>query len=147
MRHNTLQSFVVMLALTFGSPAAFSKVEIKDNQPIEEVKTEEPSKAPAMKFFQRKPASEGNRAHFLGLHIGGFVDTESFKWGALDKTEDTGKLTIGVTYRMGEWSDTMDLLIRVDFNSYELPEGKPTKMSFMPMLVFPEASSKFPLYF
>jgi hypothetical protein len=143
---------IVSSCFISASTAIAKKIEIKDPPPGRqeaEVEQVQGDKRPALKYFQRKPASEdaGPRSHFLALHIGGFIDSESYKWGALDKSEDNGKLTVGVTYRMGEWTSTMDLLMRVDFNAYELVDGKPVKMSIMPMIVFPEANSKFPLYF
>jgi hypothetical protein len=85
--------------------------------------------------------------HFLAIHFGGYLDGDSYSWGASSKVEDSGGLTAGVTYRMGEWVRSMDLLFRVDFNSYDLPEGKPVKISILPIVQFPEASSRFPLYF
>ncbi|MEQ1878850.1 MAG: hypothetical protein ABL958_19580 [Bdellovibrionia bacterium] len=140
-----LGSFIVVYCATSFA----KKIEIKDEPVPVETKEVEGDKRPALKYFQnRKPSSESApREHFLGLHIGGFIDSESYKWGAMDKSEDNGKMTIGVTYRMGEWTSTMDLLLRVDFNAYELVDGKPIKMTVMPLLVFPEANSKFPLYF
>lgn len=144
-------STVALLCLLGTS--ANSKVEIKDPAPGDEpveVERVESDKRPALKYFtgRRAPAqAEGDRSHFLGLHFGGFIDSEAYKWGERDHSEDNGKLTVGVTYRMGEWTQTMDLLLRADFTSYELIDGKPVKLSIMPMLVFPEASSKFPLYF
>jgi hypothetical protein len=151
-RINSAVSLSVFFLLVLSTAASFAKIEIKDQPAPEtreaETKEAEGDKRPALKYFQKRgPASEGSREHFLGLHIGGFIDSESYKWGVVDKADDQGKMTIGVTYRMGEWSSTMDLLLRVDFNSYELVDGTPVKMSVMPMLVFPEASSKFPLYF
>ena len=41
----------------------------------------------------------------------------------------------------------MDLLFRADFNSWDFPEKKPVKLSLMPLVVFPDANSEFPLYF
>jgi hypothetical protein len=149
MRRIFRSSFVASV-IVFWGVLSIAKVEIKDTNSEPEVQRVEGDKKPALKYFERKPSAEsdsGSRSHFLGLHIGGFVDSESFKWGARDKDEDNGKISIGVTYRMGEWTETMDLLLRIDFNSYDLVDGKPLKMSILPMVVFPEANSKFPLYF
>jgi hypothetical protein len=129
------------------------KIEIKDNKDIQETELQNDVPArrePAMKFFRHPSSDSGggsfSRAHFLALHIGGYVDSAAYKWGP-DEAKDVGKLTAGVTYRMGEWTNTMDLLLRVDFNSFDLAGSKPLKMSILPMIVFPEAESKFPLYF
>lgn len=85
--------------------------------------------------------------HYLALHFGGFVNDTAYKWGARDQQDGTGQSTIGVTYRMGEWRNAADLGVRIDYNSYSLDQGKANKLSFMPVLSFPDASSKFPLYF
>ena len=39
--------------------------------------------------------------------------------------------------------DSSDLLIRVDFASYDLNQGHSTKMSFLPMVTFPDAKACF----
>lgn len=44
----------------------------------------------------------------------------------------------------------MDLNLRIDFIQYKISgtgEQKPLKMSIIPLITFPDASSKFPLYF
>ena len=54
---------------------------------------------------------------------------------------------MGLTYRLGEWVNSMDLNFRVDFTEYSLLEGSASKLSFLPMITFPDVASKFPLYF
>jgi hypothetical protein len=142
-----IYSITAAVLFLFATPA-LGKVEIKDHQHVETETQQEGDRKPALKYFQRSPAQEssGSSEHFLALHLGGYVDSESYKWGASDYS-DAGKLTVGLTYRMGEWTKTMDLFLRVDFSSFEIPDDKQTKMSVMPLVLFPEASSKFPLYF
>lgn len=91
------------------------------------------------------PASRGD--HYLALHVGTFISDTAYKWGAADTSDNVGKYTVGVTYRVGEWTNSMDLAIRLDVNGYSLNEGKASKLSFLPVVTFPEANSKFPLYF
>jgi hypothetical protein len=162
------QVSVFALLLVFGGPIdSFAKTEIRDDQAIEEQVVEEdapvssrtlPAKRPvgekaASKYFkpkaseERSSSSSSDREHYLALHLGTFVDSDSYMWGARDRVEDNGKLNMGLTYRMGQWTDTMDLLFRADFISYDLPEGKPLKMSIMPIILFPDSESQFPLYF
>lgn len=93
----------------------------------------------------RAPAKVGG-PRVLALHIGTYLDEEVYKWGGKENDE-AGKLTAGVTYRIGEWVNSMDLYLRVDFNTYKLKEGKATKMSLLPIVTFPDANSGFPLYF
>ena len=84
--------------------------------------------------------------HYLALHLGGFIKGKSYNWGGINK-EDAGAYSTGITYRVGEWVNSTDFLVRIDFNSYELDSGNSTKMSLMPMVSFPDATSNFPLYF
>ena len=115
----------------------------------------------AQKYFKKDAKPEGaeeggesseskenvNTDHFMAIHIGTFFNDESFSWGNTRNVDGAGDFGFGVTYRMGEWAKSMDLLFRGEWLSYELPEGKPSKLSFLSMVQFPEASSGFPLYF
>ena len=92
-------------------------------------------------------ASSGPRSHYMALHIGKLVNADAWEWGDETKNKNVGSATVGVTYRVKEWMDTTDLLIRIDLNEYDIDGEKPQKLSFIPILLFPEASSEFPLYF
>ena len=92
----------------------------------------------------RSTSSSGN--HYLALHIGKLVSADSWKWGKQEKQKDIGSTTFGLTYRFDQWYTT-DLSIRVDFNEYNIDGKRPQKLSFMPVITFPEAASQFPLYF
>jgi hypothetical protein len=85
--------------------------------------------------------------HYLAIHVGFFLSDIAYKWGAPEKQENVGKWNFGLTYRVGEWVNSMDLAVRFDLLSYGLDEGRANKMSFMPVVTFPDANSKFPLYF
>jgi hypothetical protein len=104
-------------------------------------------------YMGKAPVSEeklsyvGSRNHYLALHLGKLVNAESWKWGKNSKSKNVGSATVGVTYRVKERMDTTDFLIRIDFNEYDIDGKKPQKLSFLPMILFPEASSEFPLYF
>lgn len=95
---------------------------------------------------KRSPAGS-SEAHYLALHVGGFVSDNSYKWGGRDADSNVGKLNVGLTYRLGEWQNSMDLALRVDYQTFGLNEGSASKLSFLPVIQFPDASSKFPLYF
>lgn len=107
----------------------------------------------AAKYFEKAPSAGGDRDHFLALHLGMFIDSDAYSWGVdhndrnYDHAEDPGKLNIGVTYRMGEWTDTMDLNLRADFQTFDLGKDKPFKLSIIPLITFPDSNSQFPLYF
>lgn len=88
----------------------------------------------------------GPSDHYMAVHIGKLVNTDAWKWGSQAREKNAGSATIGVTYRVEEWHAT-DLAIRIDFNEYDIDGEKPQKLSFLPMIFFPEASAEFPLYF
>lgn len=96
----------------------------------------------------RRPASAlSSDAHYLALHIGTFVSDNAYQWGGKDSVSNVGRTNLGVTYRVGEWTNSMDLAVRIDWLQYALEEGRPSKLSFAPVVMFPDATSKFPLYF
>ncbi|MCM2282326.1 MAG: hypothetical protein NDI61_10840 [Bdellovibrionaceae bacterium] len=97
---------------------------------------------------ERAPAQAGtSAAHYLAIHLGTFVSDDAYKWGRQSRVSDVGNLTAGVTYRVGEWVNSMDLALRLDFSTYDLPAGEATKISVLPVVLFPDANSQFPLYF
>ncbi len=96
---------------------------------------------------ERGIASFGPSDHYLAVHFGSFLSDNAYRWGLPDAQENVGRWQFGVTYRVGEWVNSMDLGIRLDLLSYALGEGRATKLSFSPLIMFPDASSKFPLYF
>lgn len=89
--------------------------------------------------------SESDR--LLMLHIGGYLDGDAYEWGPGGKVRNAGRNTFGVGYRVGEWVNSMDLIFRADFNTYSLAQGESLKLSLVPVIVFPDAASRFPLYF
>ena len=91
--------------------------------------------------------SGNNGDHYLAVHLGAMVSDTSYRWGQRAETGNAGSWNFGVTYRIGEWINSMDLNARVDVQRFHLPEGSATKISFLPVITFPDASSKFPLFF
>ncbi len=92
----------------------------------------------------RAPANSGDR--YLALHLGTYLSQTNYKWGNFNK-DDIGKFNGGLTYKVGEWQNSMDLMFRADFSSWELNEGRAVKMSLLPLVTFPDIASGFPLYF
>lgn len=84
--------------------------------------------------------------HFMALQIGPYVDSQIHHWGVKDKDND-GKMTAAVTYRMGEWVNSTDFLIRLGWQGVEINDNTTSKLSFMPIISFPDARAKFPIYF
>jgi hypothetical protein len=91
--------------------------------------------------------SAGASDHYLAVHVGWFANDNAYKWGAAENQENVGRYNFGITYRMGEWINSMDLLFRFDVARMALAEGSVTKFSIIPLVTFPDASSRFPLYF
>jgi hypothetical protein len=102
----------------------------------------------AQKYFDKEPRtttfSEGDS--LLMLHVGGYVNSQSYLWKGSEKREGVAKATYGITYLVDQWSG-FDVDIRADFTEYVLDEVRPTKLSVMPLFTFPKAESRFPLYF
>lgn len=114
----------------------------------------------AAKYFQRveDPAeynvgngstsrARGPDDHYLALHFSKYMASQSYDWGDNGQEDDVGGNSFGLTYRVGEWQNSMDLNLRLDYSEYNLAGGRPTKLSFLPLLTFPDAGSRFPLYF
>ncbi len=95
----------------------------------------------------RAAAAVSDQDHFLAIHAGQFMESTSWEWGQHERAEKTGNYSVGVTYRVEKYTSLIDLNIRIEANEYDVVGEKPFKLSFMPVLTFPEAASKFPLYF
>jgi hypothetical protein len=89
---------------------------------------------------------DGPAARYLDVHFGGFFDSQAYRWGDGDQN-NIGKFIAGVDYRLGEWVNTADLMLRVDYQTYALDEGDARKLSIGGIVTFPDANSRFPLYF
>ena len=153
-----------LLAIVFGLglsiTATAQMVEVKD-QPAPGGGSQAPAPntgAPAAQEYfkarqgsanparERRPSDSGGAPRYLAVHLGTFFSSQAYKWGHGDQ-DDVGKFNAGVTYRIGEWVDSMDLNFRFDYTSYELDEDPARKLSFSALLTFPDANSRFPLYF
>ncbi len=154
--NTSLERIILSLSvsLCLASPAIAKRIEVKGDE-VKEVPTENvpvnTGKGEASKYFtksNRAPAETSSSSdHYLALHFGGFITSESYVWGRDEKAEDVGKITGGVTYKTSEWVNSADLLLRADFQSYAVDEYKPVKMSIIFAAAFPDSSSRFPLYF
>jgi len=166
-------SIFALSVLLFGLPlqkAQAQRVEISDNPETVEVsgsqknddyaprndRSAKPAtgKKAAQKYFQKgsqetKDANEAvaSEDHYLMIGVGGFISSDAYRWGNPD-AKDPGELNLDVTYRIGEWVNSMDFLFRIDYQTFDVrAEKAPRKLSFLPMITFPDAGSKFPVYF
>lgn len=115
-------------------------------------------RAAAAKYFQQNPSQEATQYtrsvasdyatdRYLALGLSLYTKSDSYQWGPVNKEEDVGKWGLDVTYRLGSHADLLDYALRVSYTEYEPVNRKANKMSFMYAVTFPDASSKFPLYF
>ncbi len=96
---------------------------------------------------ERAVAQDSSGApRFMAIHLGSFFTSQAYKWGDGDQ-DDRGKFNAGVTYRLGEWVNSMDFSLRMDYTTYSFDEGSASKIMFGTVVTFPDANSRFPLYF
>lgn len=100
----------------------------------------EPTREPVEEVKQAKIGED-----LLMLSLGSFINSKSYNWGGGDY-DSIGRLSYGVTYVFGEWSK-FDVSFRMDFNDYSVNDQRANKLSLIPILTFPQANRKFPLYF
>jgi hypothetical protein len=135
--------FLVLVAGFLISPALFA------NQ------APQVGRGAAAKYFS--PAREPNQSQsqfvggssdrVLSLHFGKFMDSQAYEWGRTGRENQVGGFQAGVTYRLGEWVNSMDLNLRVDYHEFDVLGEQTSKISIMPLITFPDAASRFPLYF
>lgn len=106
-------------------------------------------------FTERKNSESNNSDHesgaegvrYMAIQLGSFMSDTQHRWGGARRADDVGELTLGVTYRVGEWVNSMDLLARIEYQMYEIDNQTTKKLSLLPMITFPDVRSGFPLYF
>lgn len=86
-------------------------------------------------------------SHNLLLGLTKFTDSKAWAWGGKGKEESVGEYSLGVTYGVDRLSDTMDWALRVEYSQFKPREKKATQLGFSALLTFPQADSRFPLYF
>ena len=154
-----MKAITAWLLIFLSVPAFAQSVEVNDsedaNPPIQAAPGS--GKGKAQQYFQSRKkdgpgtsgaADLGAAPHFLAIHVGGFFQDQSYRWGNNDKDGNSGRFNGGVTYRMGEWVSSMDLSLRAEYTSYGFTsEDYANKLSISPVITFPDANSQFPLYF
>lgn len=154
--------FVAAFTSAFSEPvlAQGGPIELDESAPPPKVKSSGPpvvGRRAAEKYMAPKAGSStsserevgsqlSSNDHYLAVHLGGYVSDNAYRWGSRDNQTDIGDATVGVTYRIGEWVNSMDLALRLDYSAFGLADGTAGKLSFSPIITFPDASSRFPLY-
>src|SRR4051812_15955471 len=113
----TLALFLVSLSIQGLPSASWGRTEVKDEQSIDAPVTDVPpsknDEREARKFF-RKPASEGGGStsnvgdHYLAIHVGSFISSDTYQWGQTPHLTSTGRLNLGLTYRLGSLGSLAD---------------------------------------
>lgn len=142
-----MKEFFLVLVLIFSS-FSFAEQPVVGRR-VGQSSTPATGAEAASKYFQKHENEDhlSSDDHFLALHFGKIMSGDAWEWGQKPVQRDAGNMSIGVTYRLEEVVKGVDLDIRVDYNEYQILGEKPSKLSFLPMVIFPEASSRFPLYF
>lgn len=151
MIRSIFRIFTVQL-LTLGMAAGLGlRAEAQDGQP-------KVGRKAAAKYFEkdvqpeRRPAQApsgrggGGGESLLMLAVGTHLNSTSYAWKGGDKRTDIGRASYGVTYLADEYWN-MDLNLRIDFSEYKLDDVRATKFSVLPLLTFPRAETRFPIYF
>lgn len=152
-----LKNLVVLAVLTMfsiTSPAQRTEVDEGGSTKVEST-TVPPQEAEkeAQKYFRKSsedsPSSSriSSDDHYLALHLGAFVSSDVYSWGDAAHDSGNGRLSAGLTYRMAPLSALADWALRADFMGFELNEGRAVMLGLLPVIMFPESSSYFPLYF
>lgn len=147
---------LALILVCLSAPAFAQMVEVQEErvQPPKE-KAGEYMKAKQQDKPAAAPAARGSSEgapRFLALHIGSFFSDQAYRWGDRNQP-DVAKLDAGVDYRMGEWINSMDWSMRINYTSYKLDKDSSEtgvacrKLSFGAILTFPDVASGFPLYF
>lgn len=106
-------------------------------------------KAEADKYFKNRKVASNSASgapRYLAIQAGLFSQQDTYNWGKAKK-DDVGDTLFGVTYRVGEWTESMDFSIRADIVNFDIDNRNLTKLSLLPIITFPDARSGFPIYF
>lgn len=150
-------SVLVAILVVFSISDAFGRTEVgSSGDSVQSQDIQKQGEAEAAEYFKKEnkgetPSTSGPVAsgdHYMAIHFGGFFDSDSYEWsGRWPHDNDPGKLTVGVTYKLDSYGKFADFAIRGDFRTFSMPEGEPFMLDVLAMLLFPEDSSRFPLYF
>lgn len=103
-------------------------------------------RAAAQKYFQSDSESGNPTENVLMLHYGQFVSSNAYSWADQSPVSDAGLSTMGVTYLLEQWHG-FDLNLRADLINYNVGGFGAQQLVILPMVTFPRAEHKFPLYF
>ena len=85
--------------------------------------------------------------HFMALGFGTFSESTAYNWAHNGKAEGMGKWGADLTYRFAEQEYLFDEAFRISYNTFKPAEQDSSKLSVLYAITFPEAASRFPIYF
>jgi hypothetical protein len=97
----------------------------------------------AQKYFSSDSSGSGGE-HVLVLYGGEYMDSQAYAWGP-NTIGGAGQANYGAGFTFDQWHN-IDVSGRIDVSEFMLQGNRADKASFLPMLSFPRASSRFPLY-
>ena len=100
----------------------------------------------AQKYFKSDANKSNDSSGVLMIHYGIFVNSDAYSWGNTSPVDGAGLTTFGVTGSLEEWHG-FDLNLRADLINYNLGSQGAQQLVVLPVLTFPRAETKFPLYF
>ena len=83
----------------------------------------------------------------MSLGFGTFSDATTYNWAHNGKQTGLGKWGADITYRFSEQEYLFDESFRVSYNQFNPANQDASKLSILYAITFPEATSKFPIYF
>lgn len=135
-------SLVTSTAFAGGAPLVGKKAAAKYFQ----AKGDSSYEAAPVPRYPSTIESLGSDDHYMALGISTYTSSKAYKWG-LNSEKDVAKTGVDMTYRLTQDYELFDEVIRLSFNTYRVAGDKAQKMSFLYGMTFPDATSKFPLYF
>jgi hypothetical protein len=113
-------------------------------------------KKAAGEYLSKKPEtvevedseSSGSTANMLMLHLGAYTASQAYEWNKSGREDGVGHANYGMTYLYTDWHN-FDLNLRAEFSEFKVGtnEDRALKFSMLPLITFPRAESKFPIYF
>ena len=101
--------------------------------------------ASAARYTASEALDSGDR--FLALGVSTYTKSDSYQWGGAGDESDVAKTGVDLNYRLSSYNNLLDYSLRVSYNQYEPAGQKASKLSILYAMTFPDAASRFPLYF
>ena len=90
----------------------------------------------------------GGGSNMLMLHLGAYTASQAYEWNKSGREDNVGHANYGMTYLYTDWHN-FDLNLRAEFSEFKVGtnEDRALKFSVLPMITFPRAETRFPVYF